>query len=150
MHVFSPWVSAAKYAALKKTPNWTKTKPQSDIRSLTLGWGEVSDLQICVYCLIWSLKHKGGRCFHTPLWITWYSLVGSKAKKPLHMPTWMLQYQLRQAMHACCLPVLLLQLRQAPTILEHGDTWGPANPSRISSQDNGKSGSVSWALLETA
>lgn len=72
-------------------------------------------------------------------------LLAGGTKNP-SMPTWMLQCQLRQATHACCLPVLLSQLPQAPS----GDTWGPAHLSRASSQDNGKPGSVSWPPSETA
>lgn len=67
-------------------------------------------------------------------------LLAWRPNRPLSMPTQMLQYQLKQARHACCLPIPLWQLPQAPGILEHREVWSPAHPSTTSSQDNGKPG----------
>ena len=127
-----------------------QTKNPSQRSNLSL-WGGTKHQTCKDVCTAWSgVLNKCSGHFQMHLWIVCYSIAGWKAKKPLSMPTQMLQYQLRQAMHDCCSPVPLSQLPQAPTVLEHGDTWSPARPSRTSSRDNSKYGSASWLLSETA
>lgn len=99
-------------------------------------WGSIIATNTCVPSDLESSAARVADAFMHIYELYNMVLLAWRPNTPLSMPVWMLQYQLRQARHACCLPIPLWQLPQASGILHHREVWSPAHPSTTSSQEN--------------